>query len=151
MRRSLCEVVAGDGDGLGGACLVVTFASAEGRSAELRQRLLADVVPGLSGRRGLAACRLLENSLAARMTREQALRGRDGAVRSALWVTGYDVDAIAALAMGDLGTERLTDCGAAAVEHADFRLAYSLSAAGALVSPCSPAAAAGTARCRAPA
>lgn len=130
MRRSLCEVVAGDGDGLGGACLIVTFACAEGRSVELRRRLVADVMPGLSGRRGLAACRLLENSLEARMTREQALRGRDGAVRSALWVTGYDVDAIAALAIGDLGKERLTDCGAAAVEHAVFRLAHSLNAAG---------------------
>ena len=65
------------------------------------------------------------------MTREQALRGRDGAVHSALWVTGYDVDAIAALAEDDLGAERLTDYGAAAVEHAVFRLAYSLDAGGA--------------------
>ena len=28
MRRSLCEIVAGDGDGLGGSCLVVSFAPA---------------------------------------------------------------------------------------------------------------------------
>ena len=131
MRRSLCEVVAGDGDGLGSACLLVTFACAEGRSAELRQRLVADVMPGLAGRRGLAACRLLENSLQARMTREQALRGRDGAVRSALWVTLYDIDAINALAMGDLGKVSLTDCGAVAVEHAVFQLAHALDAGGA--------------------
>jgi hypothetical protein len=130
MRRSLCAVVAGDGDGLGGACLVATFTPAEGRAAELRRRLVADVLPGLARRRGLAAWRLLENSLQARMTREQDLRGRDRAVRSALWVTGYDVDAIAALAMSDLDKERLTDCGAAAVEHAVFRLAHSLGVAG---------------------
>jgi hypothetical protein len=73
---------------------------------------------------------LLENSLAARLTREQALRGRDGAVRSALWVSGYDVDAVAALAEGDLGREALTDLGAAALEHAVFRLAYALGADG---------------------
>ena len=65
------------------------------------------------------------------MTREQALRGRDGAVHSALWVTGYDVDAIAALAADDLRKERLTGYGAEAVEHTGFRLAYSLDAAGA--------------------
>jgi hypothetical protein len=131
MRRSLCEVVAADGDGIGSACLLVSFAAAEGRAAELRQRLVADVVPGLAAGRGLASWRLLENSLQAEMTREQALRGRDGAVHSALWVTGYDDDAIAALAAGVLRQERLTGCGAESVEHAAFRLAYSLGAAGA--------------------
>jgi len=131
MRRSLCEVVAADGDGIGSACLLVTFASAEGLAAELRRRLAADVVPGLAAGRGLASCRLLGNSLQAEMTREQALRGRDGAVDSALWVTGYDVDAIEGLVAGDLRGERLVGFGAEAVEHTVFRLAYSLGAAGA--------------------
>jgi hypothetical protein len=129
MRRSLCAVVAGDGDGLGGACLVATLTPAEGRSMELRQRLVADVLPGISGRRGFAACRLLENSLQAGMTREQALRGQDSTLHSALWVTGYDVEAIAALADDDLGPAHVARYGAAGIEHAVFRLAYSLSAA----------------------
>ena len=37
---------------------------------------------------------------------------------------------VAALTTGDLGNESLTDCGAAAIEHAVFRLAHSLGAAG---------------------
>ncbi len=128
MRRSLCDVVAGEGDGIGGACLVVTFAPAEGRLPGLRLRLVNDALRDLARRRGLASWRLLDGSLQATMTREQALRGRDRSVHSALWVTGYDVDAIAALAADDLGTERLTGYGAEAVDHAVFRLAYSLSA-----------------------
>jgi hypothetical protein len=131
MRRTLCNVVAGDGDGMGGVCLVVTFAAADGRLPELRQWLAADVLPSLAGRRGLAACRLLENSLEAAMTREQALRGRDRTVPFALWVTGYDADAIAALAEDDLGPARLARHGAAGVEHAVFQLAHSLGADGA--------------------
>ena len=62
------------------------------------------------------------------MTREQSLRGRDSSVHSALWVTGYDVDLMAALAADDLGPERLIGYGAAGVEHAVFRLAHSLGA-----------------------
>jgi len=128
MRRTLCKVTAGDGDGIGAACLVVTLTPAEGRSAALAQRLVADVLPPLAGRRGLAACRLFENALPAAMTREQEIRGRDDAVHSALWVTGYDVDVVASLAGAELSAQRLTDCGAAAVEHAIFTVAYSLTA-----------------------
>jgi hypothetical protein len=132
MRRTLCEVTAGDGDGIGAACLVVTFAPEEGRAAQLRQRLITDVMPALIRRRGLAACRLLESSLRATMTREQAIRGRDGVVHSALWVTGYDADVVASLSSADLSAQRLADCGAVAIEHAVFALAYSLTACPAL-------------------
>jgi hypothetical protein len=131
MRRTLCNVVAGDGDGMGGACLVVTFAAVDGRLSELRQWLVADALPALAKKRGLAAWRLLENSVEAAMTREQALRGRDSMVPFALWATGYDVSAIAALAEGDLGPARLGQHGAAQVEHAVFQLAHSLGAGGA--------------------
>lgn len=128
MRRTLCRVTAGAGDGIGAACLVVTFRPAEGRSAALHQRLAADILPALPGRRGLAACRLLENALPASMTREQSIRGRDDAVHSALWITGYDVDAVASLAAAELSAQRLADCGATAVEHAVFALAHTLTA-----------------------
>jgi hypothetical protein len=128
MRRTLCEVTAGDGGGIGAACLVVTFEPAAGRSEELRRRLAAEVVPGLSGRRGLAACRLLENALRARMTREQAIRGRDDSVHSALWVTGYDAEVVASMAADELSPQRLAGCGATGVEQMIFALAYSLTA-----------------------
>jgi hypothetical protein len=128
MRRTLCEVTAGDGDGIGVACLVVTFAPEEGRSGELRRRLVTDVLPALCSRRGLAACRLLESSLCATMTREQAIRGRDGAIHSALWVTAYDAEVVAALATSELSAQRLAHCGATAIEHAVYKLGYSLTA-----------------------
>lgn len=128
MRRTLCETTAAEGDGIGAACLVVTFAPAEGRSVELHRRLAADIVPGLAGRRGLAACRLLSNALPATMTREQAIRGRDDAIHSALWITGYDADAVASLAASELSPRCLADCGATGIEHMIFALAYSLTA-----------------------
>jgi hypothetical protein len=131
MRRSLCEVVAGDGSGVGGACLVVSFAPAPGYETTLRERLVADVLPGLAERRGLASCRLLESALPAGMTREQSLRGRDAAVHSALWATGYDGRALAALAANELHPERLAGYGAAGTEHAVFQLAHVLGASGA--------------------
>lgn len=129
MRRALCEVQDGGGDGIGSACLVVTFAPAQGRADELRKRLVEMLRP-LAGRRGLAAWRWLENALPAAMTREQSIRGRDGVVHSALWVTGYDFDALASLAEAELGAQRLRDYGAVAADHAVFGLAYSLAARG---------------------
>jgi hypothetical protein len=107
---------------------VVTFGPAPGRSAELRERLAAEVVPGLSGRRGLAACRLLENALPASMSREQSIRGRDHSVDSALWVTGYDTSVLASLAAHELSPQRLALCGATGIGHMVFALAYSLTA-----------------------
>ena len=128
MRRTLCEVAAADGAGIGGACLVVTFGSQAGRAAELRARLADTVVPRLSQRRGIARCQLLEQARAAGMSREQAIRGSDASVQSALWVTGYDADVLASLAGNDLGPKSLAGWGAVATEHAIFRLAYALTA-----------------------
>lgn len=130
MRRTLCEVVGEAGVGVGGACLVVTFAPREGQGAALRQRLLEGVLAGLHLRRGLVGWRLLENALPAPMTREQAIRGRDTAVHSALCVMGYDARAVAALAAGELGAEGLGAAGAEHVEPAVFTLAHTLAAAG---------------------
>ena len=64
------------------------------------------------------------------MTREQALRGRDGAVHSALWVTGYEAEALEAVAAEDLGAARLAPHGVIAVDHAVFGLAHLLAASG---------------------
>ena len=129
MRRTLCEMRAGAGEGIGSSCLVVTFAAQPGREAELEARLQGEVLGALSDRRGLASWRWLASALPATMTREQAIRGRDDEVRSALWVTGYDAGVVAALAASELARPRLAKCGAAAVEHAIFALAFALPAA----------------------
>jgi len=129
MRRTLCRVVAQAGEAVGGACLVVAFGAREGQAAALRARLCEGVLPGLHERRGVAAWRLLENALPAPMTREQSIRGRDAAVSSALWVTGYDAQVLAALAepeRGDLGAVRLAACGAEAIEPMTFSLANAM-------------------------
>jgi hypothetical protein len=130
MRRTLCEVKGGDGDGIGCACLVVTFAPAQGRVDELRQ-WLADTLAPLAGRRGLSAWRWLETALPAAMTREQSIRGRDNAVHSALWLTGYDFDTVASLADAEFCAQRMSEHGAVAVDQAVFGLAHSLIAPGA--------------------
>jgi len=135
MRRTLCRVAGQGGHGVGGSALVVTFAAEQGREAALRRHLLEELLPGLHERRGLAAWRLLENALPAPMTREQAIRGRDAAVASALWVTGYEPRALAALVQGEgsgageLAAERLAARGAAAVESMMFTLANAVHAA----------------------
>jgi hypothetical protein len=126
MRRTLCAVAAAAGEGVGVASLVVTLMPAPEGWTVLRRHLSGTVVPGLAGRRGIASCRLLESALPAPMTREQAIRGRDAAVAAALWVTGYDVDAVAALAAGELAPARLAEVGAVASECALFTLAFAL-------------------------
>jgi len=128
MRRTLCEVAAANGCGIGSACLVVTFAAQAGRAVELLAHLADAIVPALPRRRGLAGCRLLVQARAAGPSRERAIRGRDAAVQSALWITGYDADALARLAGDDVGKETLAEWGATDVEHAIFRLAFALTA-----------------------
>lgn len=131
MRRTLCAVAAAQGEGLGGTSLVITLDAAEGAWPALRRRLIEECLPGLAARRGLASVRLLENALPAAMTREQALRGRDGAVAGALWITGYDAAAVAALTRGELAAGWLAVAGASASEHALFTLGFALTAAAA--------------------
>jgi hypothetical protein len=133
MRRTLCEVRAGAGEGIGSSGLVVTFAAQPGREAELQARLQGEILPPLAGRRGLASWRWLASALPAEMTREQAIRGRDDGVHAALWVTGYDAGVVAALSTGELAPPRLVRCGAAAVEPALFALALVMPPCGAAV------------------
>lgn len=130
MRRSLCNVVAGAGNGVGGNALLVHFEPGDGTDARLREWLVGSVLPGLAVRPGIASAHLFENALAARMTREQRIRGHDAALRAAVLVTGYDEDALLAVAGGDLAAARLVANGAAADgqgQHA-FRLAHTCAA-----------------------
>ncbi len=129
MRRALCSVEARSGFGMGGSALVVRFAPEAGREDALDHWLATEIVPRLSQRPGVASCCLLRNALAARMTREQAIRGPDDTLHSALFVTGYDEAVVAGLARHELAAERFAAHGAATSGHAAdaYRQAYTLS------------------------
>ncbi len=131
MRRALCTVEATSGVGMGGTALVVRFAPADRGGDDLDRRLADDILPGLGERPGLAGCHLFRNALAATMTREQAIRGRDGTVHSALFVTGYDETAVAAIAREELAPARFAALGADVGEYEArlYRLSYALSVA----------------------
>ncbi len=118
MRRALCEVAASFGSGLGCAALLIRFAPDAGRGAVLRGWLAEEVLPRLVGRPGIASARIFTASLTAPMTREQQIRGKDAGLHSMVLVTGYEPDAVAALADNDLGTERFVAHGAAAAGFA---------------------------------
>ena len=89
MVRSLCRVVASEGQGLGGALLTLRF-PADPRFS----------VAGLASRKGLVAAGLLSNIARpdAPQTTEQKIRGGDAAADWILLVTGYDAAALAGLA-----------------------------------------------------
>lgn len=127
MRRSLCTIVAGAGDGLGGHALVVTLAPRGDAQAALA-RLAAGPLAGLADRRGVVSWRLLSGALAAPMTREQALRGRDDAVQAALWITGYDPAALEALAEAPLADAALDALGVPVAGRGRYALAHALAA-----------------------
>ena len=63
------------------------------------------------------------------MTSEQAIRGRDATVHSALLVTGYDQAAVLALGESDLSDARMVGRGASDVFIQCFQQCYSLTAA----------------------
>jgi hypothetical protein len=131
MRRALCTVEASSGCGMGTTALVICFAPADGRSGELDRWLADEILTGLAPRPGIASCLLFRNALAATMTREQEIRGRDGTVHSALFVTGYDEAVVAALARKELAPERFAAFGAVMAEHGArlYRQSYALTAA----------------------
>lgn len=129
MRRTLCEVVAGGGEATGAWSLVAPFAPDAGRLGEVRRWLVDEALPAAMLRRGLASWRLYGNARDAAMTREQAIRGRDGSVVFALVVTGYDEAAIAEIAARDLAAPRWVEHGANRVEPAVYRLACMIAAA----------------------
>lgn len=132
MCRALCNVVAGSGSGTGGVAMFARFAPVDGAATELNDWLLRTVLPELPGRRGLASAHILVSTLAAQMTLEQRLRGKDDALHSALIVTGYDADAIGRLADGELQAGAFIAHGASNAGFACgiYDQVYSLDAAG---------------------
>lgn len=129
MRRTLCRVVAGQGDALGGHALVVAYSPARGRGDALQRRLVGEAMPAVAATTGVASWRLYENALPAAMTHEQSIRGRDSAVPAALAVTGHDAEALAGVARTALASDWWADVGAEWVEPRSFGLACTIAAA----------------------
>ncbi|HEX9433105.1 MAG TPA: hypothetical protein VF936_10010 [Burkholderiales bacterium] len=110
MVRGLCRVEASHGAALGQALLTVRFSG----NPEIVQQLAA-----MASRKGLVAAHLLRNIAPAHaaQTTEQKLRGGDVLPDWIALVTGYNAEAVAALASKELN-------GVAGI----YRLAYILAA-----------------------
>jgi hypothetical protein len=126
MTRGLCKLVGSFGAGMGQAALFMRFKPEPGTEAALREWLLEEALPALPSQTGLGSAHLFEGSLAAPATNEQRIRGKDAAVDSALLVTGYSAEAVAALSQTGLGGPQLEQRGALGVRGGVYQMAYSL-------------------------
>jgi hypothetical protein len=128
MTRGFCAVTASFGLGAGQAGWLLRLRPEAGAAERLRGWLVGELLPALPQRAGLVGAHLLEGARTPPMTNEQRLRGADAGVDWAVFVTGYDTDALAALAQADLAPERLAARGAADVSQAGYRAAVTLTA-----------------------
>jgi hypothetical protein len=104
MVRSLCRVRASFGVGLGGALATIRFSPPRRGGRALLKRLVSEVLPGLPARKGLNGVHLLEGQPAAAtpQTAEQRMRSGDAHADRAVLISGYDVDAVGAVARDEL-------------------------------------------------
>lgn len=126
MSRGLCTVTASVGFGVGHVGLLLRFRPQASSEAPMHKWLVDDLLPTLPSRPGLGSAHLLEGAMSAPMTNEQRIRGADAGVDWALFVTGYDQDALTQLADGDLHAARLSEHGATSVQSGIYRMDYSL-------------------------
>jgi len=125
MTRGLCRVAASAGAGLGHAAMIVRFTPRAGSENALRA-WLADELPRLSSRAGFGSAHAFESATSPRMTAEQRIRGADAGMDHALLVTGYDANAVEALARAGDVVEALTSRHAIDASFATYRLHYTL-------------------------
>lgn len=128
MVRSQCRVLETYGGGIGGALLTIRLSPGSGRDEDLRSKL-REKLRALVGHDGVAAAHLLQTRTPpAESTTEQKIRG--GTDRTADWVvlaSGYDEQALAALAAHQLSPPALTEDGALPDQISGiYRLAYTL-------------------------
>jgi hypothetical protein len=124
MVRSLCRVRASFGGGLAHAMATLRFTPKRGSGLP---QLLEEKIAPLPRRKGLTAAHLLQSApMPAGQTEEQRIRGNDRAADWILLVNGYDVEAVRAVASGELSPAALEGQGAkpGAVSGL-YRLAYS--------------------------
>jgi hypothetical protein len=126
MTRGLCAVLGSFGVGQGGSAAVIRFSPGKLHGEELNRWLLENALPSVPQRSGLGSAHLLQGAQAAAMTNEQRIRGADRGVESALIVTGYDSNAVAAYAK-ELGSSGgLLHRGATEINCATYACHYSL-------------------------
>jgi len=126
MIRGLCSVEGSWGRGIGHFALLVRFKLAADSDSAPQTWLTKQLLPSLPWRPGLGSVHLLKGALAAAMTAEQRIRGADSRVDWALFVTGYELSAIAALGDGELDAVALQARGMSSVSSAVYQAAYTL-------------------------
>ena len=125
MTRGLCNVAASAGAGLGGAAILVRFTLGTAENA-FRAWIADDALPRLAARAGFGSAHAFERSATPHMTAEQRIRGADAGMDWALLVTGYDADALDALASSGDVVDTLASRGATHASSATYRLHYML-------------------------
>lgn len=128
MKRGFCRLTLSSGDGLGTFGFLVRLRPKMGMESALREWLNNESLPSLIRRRGLVGAYLFESGLAAEMTEEQRIRGKDGDVDWILLVTGYDLNAIESLSDTPLSAEALDSHGATGPISGTFQLVHALAA-----------------------
>ncbi len=129
MNRGLCAVLGSFGFGQGAAAALIRFTPGASRAAQLNRWLLEEALPAVPQMPGLGSAHLLQGSQEAAMTNEQRIRGADRGVASALLVTGYDSNAVAAYANELSSVGGLSSRGADELSCATYRWSYSLASA----------------------
>jgi len=126
MNRGLCVVAGSFGFGQGGTAALIRFTPEASRSASLDRWLLEETLRGVPQMSGLGSAHLLRGAQQGPMTNEQRIRGADGAVASALIITGYESQAVVAFANELCAARGLPARGAAELSCATYRWSYSL-------------------------
>jgi hypothetical protein len=126
MNRGLCAVVGSFGFGQGGTAAFIRFTPETSRSAPLTRWLLEEALQVVPKMPGLGSAHLLQGAQMAAMTNEQRIRGTDRGVDSALIITGYDSNAVAACANELCAGGGLPVRGAGELSCATYRWSYSL-------------------------
>lgn len=129
MNRGLCAVLGSFGFGQGGAAVLIRFTPERSRSEDLNRWLLEEALRAVPQMTGFGSAHLLQGAQAAAMTNEQRIRGADRGADSALILTGYDSNAVAAYANELCAAGGLPDRGATELSCATYQWSYSLASA----------------------
>jgi len=124
MNRGFCTVTGSFGLGIGHVALLARFKPQAGAESSLRAWLLQEALPRLPSTPGVGSVHLFEGALTPAMTNEQRIRGADAGVDWALLATGYSQEALASLALADLGATQLQKHGATDVVDALYTMDY---------------------------
>ena len=128
MTRGFCTVSNSFGAGIGQTALLIRFKPDPGKKTTLRKWLLEEALPGLPSKVGLASAHLFEAALTPQSTNEQRIRGKDAPVDSALLITGYSAESVAAQFQSEFSERQFSQHGATEVSGAVYGMAYMLTA-----------------------